>query len=63
MLFDGGTVRHMIDFTEYEVGAGDLLWIRPGQVHRFIASHTRPSTAGPSSPCNRAFCPARPSSW
>ncbi|WP_200301169.1 helix-turn-helix domain-containing protein [Streptomyces adelaidensis] len=35
MLFDGGPVRHMIDFTEYEVGAGDLLWIRPGQVHRF----------------------------
>ncbi|MER6161379.1 AraC family transcriptional regulator [Streptomyces sp. NPDC001868] len=35
MLFDGGPVRHMIDFTEYEVGAGELLWIRPGQVHRF----------------------------
>ncbi|MET8946442.1 AraC family transcriptional regulator [Streptomyces sp. NPDC004542] len=35
MLFTGGPVRHMIDFTEYEAGAGDLLWIRPGQVHRF----------------------------
>ncbi|MFF6779472.1 helix-turn-helix domain-containing protein [Streptomyces sp. NPDC012510] len=35
MLFDAGPVRHMIDFTEYEVGAGELLWIRPGQVHRF----------------------------
>ncbi|QYX76243.1 helix-turn-helix domain-containing protein [Streptomyces akebiae] len=35
MLFDGGPVRHMVDFTEYEVGAGELLWIRPGQVHRF----------------------------
>lgn len=35
MLFDDGPVRHMIDFAEYEVGAGDLLWIRPGQVHRF----------------------------
>lgn len=35
MLFTGGPVRHMIDFAEYEVGAGDLLWIRPGQVHRF----------------------------
>ncbi|MFG3093568.1 helix-turn-helix domain-containing protein [Streptomyces sp. NPDC048202] len=35
MLFTEGPVRHMIDFAEYEVGAGDLLWIRPGQVHRF----------------------------
>jgi AraC-like DNA-binding protein len=25
----------MIDFAEYEVSAGDILWIRPGQVHRF----------------------------
>ncbi|MDQ0994067.1 AraC family transcriptional regulator [Streptomyces sp. V3I7] len=35
MLFDDGPVRHMIDFAEYEARAGDLLWIRPGQVHRF----------------------------
>ncbi|MFD4790931.1 helix-turn-helix domain-containing protein [Streptomyces sp. NPDC058459] len=35
MLFTEGPVRHMIDFAEYEVGAGDVLWIRPGQVHRF----------------------------
>ncbi|MFG1669393.1 helix-turn-helix domain-containing protein [Streptomyces sp. Y7] len=35
MLFTEGPVRHMIDFAEYEAGAGDLLWIRPGQVHRF----------------------------
>ncbi|CAM5654866.1 AraC family transcriptional regulator OS=Streptomyces tendae OX=1932 GN=GUR47_02155 PE=4 SV=1 [Streptomyces tendae] len=35
MLFTGGPVRHMIDFAEYEASAGDLLWIRPGQVHRF----------------------------
>ncbi|KPI14655.1 transcriptional regulator, AraC family [Actinobacteria bacterium OK074] len=35
MLLDRGPVTHMIDFAEYEVGAGDLLWIRPGQVHRF----------------------------
>jgi AraC-like DNA-binding protein len=35
MLFSDGPVRHMIDFAEYEAGAGDLLWIRPGQVHRF----------------------------
>ncbi|AVH55314.1 MULTISPECIES: helix-turn-helix transcriptional regulator [Streptomyces] len=35
MLFREGPVRHMIDFAEYEVSAGDILWIRPGQVHRF----------------------------
>ncbi|MFI6208181.1 AraC family transcriptional regulator [Streptomyces sp. NPDC051041] len=35
MLFTGGPVRHMIDFAEHEATAGDLLWIRPGQVHRF----------------------------
>ncbi|MHA5047025.1 helix-turn-helix domain-containing protein [Streptomyces sp. SD15] len=35
MLFSGGSVTHMVDFAEYEATAGDLLWIRPGQVHRF----------------------------
>ncbi|MFK0108367.1 AraC family transcriptional regulator [Streptomyces sp. NPDC091217] len=35
MLFTEGPVHHMIDFAEYEARAGDLLWIRPGQVHRF----------------------------
>ncbi|MFE9021473.1 helix-turn-helix domain-containing protein [Streptomyces sp. NPDC007808] len=35
MLFGDGPVHHMIDFTEYQAQAGDLLWIRPGQVHRF----------------------------
>ncbi|MEU0600692.1 AraC family transcriptional regulator [Streptomyces sp. NPDC006393] len=35
MLFSDGPVRHMIDFAEYEAAAGDVLWIRPGQVHRF----------------------------
>ncbi|WP_411149927.1 helix-turn-helix domain-containing protein [Streptomyces sp. A30] len=38
MLFSGGPVRHMIDFAEYEATAGDLLWIRPGQVHRFSST-------------------------
>ncbi|MFI5967436.1 helix-turn-helix domain-containing protein [Streptomyces asoensis] len=38
MLFDDGPVRHMIDFAEHEARAGDLLWIRPGQVHRFSRS-------------------------
>ncbi|QNP69160.1 AraC family transcriptional regulator [Streptomyces roseirectus] len=35
LLFDHGPVRHMVDFTEHEARAGDVLWIRPGQVHRF----------------------------
>ncbi|MFJ8357752.1 helix-turn-helix domain-containing protein [Streptomyces sp. NPDC093984] len=35
MLFTGGPVTHMVDFAEYEMTDGDLLWIRPGQVHRF----------------------------
>ncbi|MFI6851325.1 helix-turn-helix domain-containing protein [Streptomyces sp. NPDC050416] len=35
LLFGEGPVRHMVDFTEYGATAGDLLWIRPGQVHRF----------------------------
>ncbi|MFC8660693.1 AraC family transcriptional regulator [Streptomyces sp. NPDC057199] len=38
MLFGEGPVRHMVDFTEYEVSAGELLWIRPGQVHRFSST-------------------------
>ncbi|MEU9959527.1 AraC family transcriptional regulator [Streptomyces sp. NPDC050982] len=38
MLFGDGPVRHMVDFTEYEVSAGELLWIRPGQVHRFSST-------------------------
>jgi AraC-like DNA-binding protein len=35
MLFTGGPVTHMVDFAEYDIADGDLLWIRPGQVHRF----------------------------
>ncbi|MCH0563500.1 MULTISPECIES: AraC family transcriptional regulator [unclassified Streptomyces] len=35
LFFDAGPVRHMVDFAEYEAAAGDVLWIRPGQVHRF----------------------------
>ncbi|MDX3642591.1 hypothetical protein [Streptomyces sp. MB09-02B] len=29
MLFAGGPVRHMIDFVECELGAGELVWVRP----------------------------------
>ncbi|RMB81764.1 AraC family transcriptional regulator [Streptomyces shenzhenensis] len=35
MFFSDGPVQHMIDFAEYEATAGDVLWVRPGQVHRF----------------------------
>ncbi|MFK4145051.1 helix-turn-helix domain-containing protein [Streptomyces sp. NPDC004065] len=35
MFFRAGPVRHMVDFAEYEAAAGDVLWVRPGQVHRF----------------------------
>ena len=45
MLVDGGPVRHMIDFAEYEATAGDLLWIRPGQVHRFSPTSEYRGTA------------------
>ncbi|MFB8771501.1 helix-turn-helix domain-containing protein [Streptomyces broussonetiae] len=38
MFFTDGPVRHMVDFAEYEATAGDVLWIRPGQVHRFTTT-------------------------
>ncbi|MEU6097940.1 AraC family transcriptional regulator [Streptomyces sp. NPDC047079] len=38
MFFNGGPVSHMVDFAEYRASAGDVLWIRPGQVHRFSRS-------------------------
>ncbi|MFF9804258.1 helix-turn-helix domain-containing protein [Streptomyces coeruleorubidus] len=45
LLFGEGPVRHMVDFTEYEAAAGDLLWIRPGQVHRFSRTSEYRGTA------------------
>jgi hypothetical protein len=30
-----GTLRCSLDFTEYELGPGDWLWTRPGQLHRY----------------------------
>ncbi|MFF3494218.1 helix-turn-helix domain-containing protein [Streptomyces sp. NPDC002795] len=45
LFFREGPVRHMIDFTEYEAGAGDILWIRPGQVHGFSTEDTYVGTA------------------
>jgi AraC-like DNA-binding protein len=35
VMFFSRPVTHMVDFAEYEMTAGDILWIRPGQVHRF----------------------------
>lgn len=45
LFFREGPVRHMIDFTEYEVEAGDVLWIRPGQVHGFSTDDAYVGTA------------------
>jgi len=45
MLFTGGPVTHMIDFADHEARAGDVLWIRPGQVHRFQPAHAYRGTA------------------
>ncbi|MFI7388003.1 AraC family transcriptional regulator [Streptomyces sp. NPDC049813] len=45
LFFREGPVRHMIDFTEHEVGAGEILWIRPGQVHGFSAADAYVGTA------------------
>ncbi|MGW6138696.1 AraC family transcriptional regulator [Streptomyces sp. NPDC055140] len=45
LFFREGPVHHMIDFTEYEVGAGDILWIRPGQVHGFSTNERYVGTA------------------
>ncbi|MFI7342531.1 helix-turn-helix domain-containing protein [Streptomyces sp. NPDC050085] len=45
LFFREGPVHHMVDFTEYEVGAGDILWIRPGQVHGFSSTERYVGTA------------------
>ncbi|MGP3685744.1 AraC family ligand binding domain-containing protein [Streptomyces sp. IBSNAI002] len=34
-LIHSGSVTHKVDFTDYELKAGDLLWTRPGQIHHF----------------------------
>ncbi|MEU2563598.1 AraC family transcriptional regulator [Streptomyces longispororuber] len=45
LFFRRGPVRHTVDFAEYEAGAGDILWIRPGQVHSFSATDEYTGTA------------------
>ena len=32
---DEGTAVHTVDFAEHELGPGDVLWIRAGQMHRW----------------------------
>jgi AraC-like DNA-binding protein len=34
---ESGSARHTVDFTDYALGAGDVLWVRVGQVHRWGA--------------------------
>ena len=31
-----GTLRGSVDFAEHELGVGDWVWIRPGQVHQYL---------------------------
>src|SRR3954449_671982 len=37
MHIESGSARHAVDFTDYPMGAGDVLWVRAGQVHRWGA--------------------------
>src|SRR5664279_3096670 len=34
---ESGSARHTVDFTEYPLRAGDVLWVRAGQVHQWGA--------------------------
>lgn len=35
MMVDAGQTWHEVDFVEYRLGPGSILWVRPGQVQRF----------------------------
>jgi len=35
MMVDAGQTWHEVDFVEYRLGPGAILWVRPGQVQRF----------------------------
>lgn len=37
LRIDAGTASHTVDFTEYPLAPGDVLWIRAGQVHQWGA--------------------------
>ena len=34
---ESGSARHTVDFTDHPLGAGDVLWVRAGQVHQWGA--------------------------
>ena len=34
-LVEGGSTVHEVDFVSHQLGPGDALWVRPGQVHRW----------------------------
>ena len=34
---ESGSARHTVDFTDYTLGAGDVLWVHAGQVHHWGA--------------------------
>ena len=34
---ESGAASHTVDFTDYRLGPGDVLWVRAGQVHRWGA--------------------------
>ena len=34
---ESGSARHTVDFTDYALRAGDVLWVRAGQVHQWGA--------------------------
>ena len=34
---ESGAASHTVDFTDYQLGPGDVLWVRAGQVHRWGA--------------------------
>ncbi|MEL6845639.1 MAG: AraC family ligand binding domain-containing protein, partial [Bacteroidota bacterium] len=40
ILIEKGSVRHSVEFTEYELKAGDCLFIAKGQIHAFDDKHT-----------------------
>ncbi|WP_218028395.1 AraC family transcriptional regulator [Nocardia yamanashiensis] len=37
LRIDAGTASHTVDFTDFPLGPGDVLWIRAGQVHQWGA--------------------------
>jgi len=38
LIITEGSGKHIIDFTEYEVSAGSIFILSPGQIHQWILS-------------------------